>query len=196
MLLVWFFPLHSGSMNSISLVYRRKVMPKNAQTTTQLHSSHMLAKYCSKFSKPGFNSTWTENFQMLKLDLEKTEEPEIKFPTSTGSLKKEGKFQKTIFCFIEYAIAFDCVNHNKWWKILKEMGILDHLTCLLRNLYVGQEATVRTGHGTTDCFQIGKGVCQGCYCHHVYLAYMQSTSCEMLGWMKHKLEKDCQEKYQ
>ena len=82
--------------------------------------------------------------------------------------------------------CFDCVEHNKLWKILKEMGIPGHLTCLLRNLYAGQEATVRTGHGTTDWFQIGKGVGQGC--HPAYLSYMQSTSLEMLGWMKHKLE--------
>ena len=99
---------------------------------------------------------------MFKLVLEKAEEPEIKLPTSTRSSKKQ-KFQKNIyFCFIDYAKAFDCVDQNKLWKILKEMGIPDHLTCLLRNLYAGQEATVRTGHGTTDCFQIGKGVCQGC----------------------------------
>ena len=91
----------------------------------------------------------TVNFQMLKLDLEKAEEPEIKLPTSAGSSKRE--FQKNIyFCFIDYAKAFDCVYHNKLWKILKEMGIPDHLTCLLRNLYAGQEATVRIGHGTTD----------------------------------------------
>ena len=78
-------------------------------------------------------------------------------------IKKATEFQKNInFCFIDYAKAFDCVDHHKLWKILKEMGIPDHLTCLLRNLYVGQEATVRTGHGTTDWFQIGKGVCQGC----------------------------------
>ena len=103
------------------------------------------------------------NFQMFKLDLEKAEEPEIKLPTSTGSLKKAREFQKNnYFCFIDYARAFDCVNHNKLWKILKGMGIPDHLTCLLRNLCVGQEATVRTGHGTTDWFQIGKGVHQGC----------------------------------
>ena len=75
--------------------------------------------------------------------------------------KKAREFQENI-CFIDYAKAFDCVDHNKLWKILKEMGIPDHLTCLLRNLYAGQEATVRTGHGTTDWFQIGKGVCQGC----------------------------------
>ena len=78
-------------------------------------------------------------------------------------MEKAREFQKNIyFCFIDYAKAFDCVDHNKLWKILKEMGIPDHLTCLLRNLYAGQETTVRTGHGTTDCFQIGKGVCQGC----------------------------------
>ena len=78
-------------------------------------------------------------------------------------IEKARKFPKMIyFFFIDYANAFDCVDHNKLWKILKEMGILDHLTCLLRNLYAGQEATVRTGHGTSEWFQIGKGVCQGC----------------------------------
>ena len=77
-------------------------------------------------------------------------------------MEKVREFQENIyFCFVDYVKAFDCVDHNKLWKILKEMGIPDHLTCLLRNLYAGQEATVRTGHGTTDCFQIGKGVCQG-----------------------------------
>ena len=106
---------------------------------------------------------WTVNFQMLKPVLEKAEEPEIKLPTFAGSSKKQEEFQKNIyFCFIDYDKAFDCVDHNKLWKILKEMGIPDHLTCLLRNLYGGQDTTVRTGHGTTDWFQIGKGVCQGC----------------------------------
>ena len=89
---------------------------------------------------------------MFKLVLEKVEEPEIKLPTSAGSLKRQENSRKT----------FDCVDHNKLWKILKEMGIPDHLTCLLRNLYAGQETTVRIGHGTTDWFQIGKGVRQGC----------------------------------
>ena len=96
---------------------------------------------------------------MFKLVLEKAEEPEIKLPTSAGSSKKASDFQKNFyFCFIDYAKAVDCMDHNKLWKIVKEMGIPDHLTCLLRNLYAGQEATVRTGHGTTDWFQIGKGV--------------------------------------
>ena len=95
---------------------------------------------------------------MYKLDLEKAEEPEIKLPTSTGSSKKQGNSKINIyFCFIDYAKAFDFVDHNKLWKILQETGISDHLTCL-RNLYASQEATVRTGHGTMDWFQIGKGV--------------------------------------
>ena len=103
---------------------------------------------------------------MFKLDLEKAEEPEIKMPTSAESSKMQA-FQKNIyFCFVDYAKAFDCVDHYRLWKILKEMGIPDHLTCLLRNLYSGQEATVRTGHGTTDWFQIRKGVSQGCILVH------------------------------
>ena len=98
---------------------------------------------------------------MFKLVLEKSEEPEIKLPTSAGSWKKQESSRKTSISAIDYAKAFDCVDHNKLWKILKEMGIPDHLTCLLRNLYASQEATVRTEHGT-DWFQIGKGVHQGC----------------------------------
>ena len=115
------------------------------------------------------------NFQIFKLVLEKAEEPEIKLPTSARSSKKKESQKNIYFYFIDYAKAFDCVDHNNLWKILKEMGIPDHLTCLLRNLYVGQEATVRTGHGTTDWFQIGKGV-KAVYCHPAYLTYMQSTS--------------------
>ena len=104
-------------------------------------------------------------------------------------IKKAREFQENIdFCFLDYAKAFDCVDHNKLWKILKEMGIPDHLTCVLRNLYAGQEAAVRTGHETTDWFQIGKGVCQGCICHTTYLTSMQSTSGETLGWRKQRLE--------
>ena len=102
------------------------------------------------------------NFQMFKLVLKKPEESEINCQHLMDH-RKVKEFQKNIyFCFIDYAKAFDCVYHNKLWKILKEMGIADHLTCLLKNLYAGQEATVRTGHGTTDWFQIGKGVHQGC----------------------------------
>ena len=92
-------------------------------------------------------------------------------------IEKAREFQKHIyFCFIDYAKDFDCVDHNKLWKILKEMGIPDHLIFLLRKLYAGQEATVRTGHGTTDCFQIGKEVCQAVYCHPAYVTFTQCTS--------------------
>ena len=116
---------------------------------------------------------------MFKLDLEKAKEPEIKLPTSVRSSKKQ-EFQKNIyFCFIDYAKAFDYVDHNRLWKILKEMGVPDHLICLLRNLYAGQEATVRSGHGTMDWFQIGKGVCQGCilsYClFNLYAEYIMQN---------------------
>ena len=107
---------------------------------------------------------WTVNFQIFKLYLEKAEEPESNCSNldKAGSLKKQ-EFQKNnYFCFIDYAKTFDCVDHNKLWNILKEMGIPDHLICLLKNLYAGQEATVRPGHPTTDLFQIGKGVRQGC----------------------------------
>ena len=107
------------------------------------------------------------------------------------------QFQKNIYyCFIEDAKVFDCVDQNKLWKILKEMGIPDHLTCLFRNLYAGQEATVRTGHGTTDCFQIGKGVCQGCILSpclfNLYAEYlMRNAGLEEKSW-----NQCCWEKYQ
>ena len=115
---------------------------------------------------------------MFKLVLEKAEEPEIKLPTSVGlSKKKQKNPRKNIYvCIIDYAKTFNCKDHHILWKILKEIGIPDHLTCLLRNLYASQEATVRTKHETTDWLQIGKGVCQGLYCHPAYLTYMQSTS--------------------
>jgi len=101
-------------------------------------------------------------------------------------IEKAREFQKNIYFFIDYAKAFDCVDHKKLWKILQEMGIPDHFTWLLRNLYAGQVATFRTGHETTDWFKIRKGVCQGCILSPAYLTYI--TSCKMLGWMKYKLE--------
>ena len=141
---------HRTEKGQFSFQSQRKAMPKNAQTTTQLHSSHTLVKWCSKFSKPGFNNTWTMNFRMFKLDSEKPEEPNF-HPLDHH---KAREFQKNIyFWFIDYTKTFDYVDHNRLWKILKEIGIPDHLSCLLRNLYAGQEATVRTGHGTTDWFQ-------------------------------------------
>ena len=101
---------------------------------------------------------------MYKLRFKEAEEPEIKLPTFVGSQRKQVNSRKTSnsASLITYTKAFDCVDHYKLWKILQKMGVPDHLTCLLRNLYAGQEATVRTGHETTDWFQIRKGVCQGC----------------------------------
>ena len=114
---------------------------------------------------------------MFKLVLEKAEKPEIKLPTSSGSWKKQESSRKNIyFCFIDYAKAFDCVDHNKLWKIFQEMGIPDHLTCLLRNLFVGQEATVRTGMEQQTGSKLGKEYVKAVYCHSAYLTYMQSTS--------------------
>ena len=102
-------------------------------------------------------------------------------------IERVGEFQKNIY-FIDYAKAFHCVDHNQLWKILKQMGILDYLTNLLRNLYAGQETTVRTRQGTMDWFTTGKEYVNAVYCHPADLTYMQNTSCEMLGWMKVKLE--------
>ena len=129
---------------------------------------------------------------MFKLVLEKAEEPEIKLPTSAGSSKKQESSRKNIyFCFINYAKAYDCVDH----KILKEMGIPDHLTCLLRNLCAGQEATVRTGHGTTDWFQIRKGVRHGCilspYLFNLYAEFIMRNA-----GLDEAQARDFQEKYQ
>ena len=119
-------------------------MPKNAQTTTQLHSSHTLVVML-KILQARLQQYVNHEIPAVQTGFRKAEEPEIKLPTSAGSSKKQENSRKNIyFCFIDYAKAFNCVNHNKLWKILKEMGIPDHLTCLLRNLYAGQEVTVRT----------------------------------------------------
>ena len=115
----------------------------------------MLIRLCSKSFKLGFNNMWTENFQMYRLSLEKAEEQEIKLATPAGSQIKARKFPKNV---LHWLLESLCEDHNKLWKILQEMGIPDHL----RNLYAGQEATVRTLHGTTDWFKTGKGVHQGC----------------------------------
>ena len=142
---------------------------------------------------------------MYKTDLEKAEEPEIKLPTICWVIEKAREFQKNkqtnkktiYFCFIDYAKAFDCVDHNKLWKkILNKLGIPDHLTCLLKNLYAGQEGTVRTKYGTTDWFQIGKRIHQGCILSSCLLNLneeyiMRNAGCRSTSW-----NQDCQEKYQ
>ena len=132
-----------SNYHTIALIsHARKVMLKILQARLQQYMNRQLPDIQTGFRKA--RGTWDQNTNIH------------------GIVKKARKFQKNIyFCFIDYAKAFDCVDHNNLWKILKEMGIPDHLTCLLRNLYAGQEATVRTGHGTTDWFLIGKGVRQG-----------------------------------
>ena len=135
-------------------------MPKNVQPTTQTLISQA-NKVTLKILQARLQQCTNQELPYVKLDFKKAEGPEIKLPASVVSQKKQGNSRKNI-CFIDCAKAFDCVDHDKLWKILKKMGIPDHLTCFLRNLYAGQEATVRTGHGKTDWFQRGKGVHQGC----------------------------------
>ena len=136
-------------------------MPKNAQTTTQLHSSHVLVKECS-ILQARLQQYMNCELPDVQAGFRKGRGTRDQIASICWITEKARKFQKKIYlCFIDYSKTFDCVDHNKLWKILKEMGIPDHLTCLLRNLYAGQEATVKTGH-RTDWFQIGKGVRQGC----------------------------------
>ena len=129
---------------------------------------------------------------MFKLDLEKAEEIRDQIANIYWIIQKAREFQKNIyFCFIDYAKAFDCVDHNKLWKIPQEMGIPDPLTCFLKNLYSGQEEMEQqTGS------KLGKEYIKAVYCHPAYLTYMQSTSCKMPAWMKHNWNQDFQEKYQ
>ena len=162
-------------------------MPKNVQTTAQLYSFHMLALSRSKSSKLGFNRTWTENFQMFKLDLEKAEEPEIKLPTSAGS-EKAKEFQENIY-FIDYAEAFDCVDHNKLWKT--DLKIWEYQTTLPASWETCKQVKkqwLELDMEQWTCSKLGKQYIKAVYCHPAYLMYIQSTSCKMLGWMKHKLE--------
>ena len=137
-------------------------MPKNTQTTAQLHSSHT-SKVILKILQARLQQFVDPELIDVQAGFRKGRGTRDQIANICWIIKKAREFQKNIyFCFIDYAKAFDYMDHNKLWKILKEMGIPDHLTCLLRNRYADQEATVRTGHGTTDCFQIEKRVHQGC----------------------------------
>ena len=137
----------------------------NAKECSNYHTVALIShdsKEMLKILQARFNSIWPGNFQMFKLDLVKAEESEINCQHPLDH-QKAREFRKNIyFCFIDCTKVFDCVDHNRMWKILLQMGMPDHLTCLLRNLYAGQEATVRIRHGTTDWFQIGKWLHQGC----------------------------------
>ena len=127
------------------------------------HNCTHLKWHLTKFFKPGFNNYVNHELLDVQAGFRKGRGSRDQIANICWTIKKSREFEKNIyFCFIEYTKVFYCVDHNKLWKILQEMGIPDHLTYLLRNLYAGQEATVKTGHGTADWFQIGKGVRQGC----------------------------------
>ena len=166
----------------------------NAQTTTQLHSSHMVVNVMLKILQARLQQYMNHELPEVQAGLRKGRGTRDQMANIHWIMEKAREFQKNIyFCFIDK--AFDCVDHNKLWKILQEMVIPDHLTCLLRNLYAAHEATVRTGHGTTDWFQIGKGVRQGCilspYLFNLYAEYIirnTEKKKETLDWKKHKLE--------
>ena len=144
---------HRTGKGQFSFQSQRKAMPKNAQTSAQLYSSHMLQARLQQYVK--------HKLPDVQAGFRKGRGTRDQIANICWIIKKAREFHKNMyFCLIDYAKAFDCVDHNKLWKILKEMEIPDHLTWLLRNLYAGQEAAVRTGHGTTDWFQIGKGVFQ------------------------------------
>ena len=141
-----------------------------------------------KILRPNFNSTWTMNFQMLKLDLEKREEPEIKLPTSTGSSRKQ-EFQKIFyFCFIDYTKAFDCVDYNKLWKILQEIGIPDTWPAFWETYMQVRKQPLKLDREQQTGSKQEKEYIKAVHCHPAYLTSMQSTSWEMLDWKKHKLE--------
>ena len=178
---------HRAGKGHFSFQSQRKAMPKNAQTTAQLHSSHMRVTF--KILQARLQQYVNRELPDIQAGFRKGRGTRDQVANICWIMEKAREFQKNMyFCFIDYAKAFDSVDQNQLWKILKEMGITDHLTCPLRYLYVGQEATVRTRHGTTDWFQIGKRYVKAVYCHPAYLTSMQSTSWETLGWMKYKLE--------
>ena len=153
-------------------------MPKNAQNYYTIALISHASKVMLKILQARLQQYMNRELPDVQAGFRKGRGTRDQIANICWIIKKAREFQKNIyFCFIASAKAFDCVDHNKLWKILKEMGIPDHLTCLLRNLYAGQDATVRTGHGTTDWFQIGKGVCQGCILSPcLFLTSMQSTS--------------------
>ena len=154
---------HKTGKGQFSFQSRRKAMPKNAQTTTQLHSFSHASKVMLKILQARLQQYVNQELPDVQAGFRKGRGIRNQIASIRWIIEKAREFQKSMyFCFIDHAQAFDYVDHNKLWKILQEMGIPDHLTCLLRNLYAGQEATVRTGLGTRDWFQIGKGVHQGC----------------------------------
>ena len=181
---------HRTGKCQFSFQSQRKAMPKNTQTTTQLHSSHMLAKSCSKFSKLGFNSMWTKNFQMFKLDLEKAEKSEIKLPTSVGSSKKQESSRKTstsalltIAKTFTVWITTNCGKFFKRWEYQTTWPASCEICMQVKKQQLEldiEKKKKRTGHWTTDWFQIVKGVHQGCilslYLFNLYTEYIMRNA--------------------
>ena len=164
---------------------KKKAMPKNVQITSQLHSSHMLANQCSKFSKPGFNSMWSKNFQVFKLDLEKAEDPEIKLPKSIGSSKKQESSRKpsisallTMPKPLTVWITTNCGTFWKRWEYQTTLPASWEICMQIKKQQLEPDMEQWTGS------KLGKEYVKPVYCHPVYLTSMQSTSCEMLGWRK------------
>ena len=168
---------HRTGKGQFSFQFQRKAMPKNAQTTTQSHSSHTLVKQCSKFSKPGFSNTWTVNFQMFMLVLKKAEEPEIKLPTCAGSWKKEESSRKTsisaLLTMPNPLTVWIRINCGKFWKRLEYQTIwpVSWETCMqVRKQQLELDMEQQT------CSKLGMEYIKDVYCHPAYLTHMQSTS--------------------
>ena len=154
----------------------------------------MLARLYSKSSELGFSSSWTKNFQMYKLSLEMSEEPEIKLLTFVGLWRKQGSSRKTSSSLTKLKPLTVWITTN-CGKFLKEMGIPDHLTCFLRNLYAGKKQQLELDMEQWTSSKLGTEYIKAVFCHPAYLTYMQSTSFKMLGWMNHSLNQYCWEKY-
>ena len=164
-------------------------MPKNVQTTTELHSFHMLAKQWLKIFPARLQQYVNRELPDAQAGFRKGRGTRDQIANIHWIIEKAREFLKNIyFWFVDYTKAFDYVDHNKLWKTLKEMGIPDHLTCLLRNLYAGKKQQLELDMEQQTSSKLGKEHVKAVYCHPAYLTYTQSTSCEMLGWKKHKLE--------
>ena len=187
-----FGKLSSGNRtgkSQFSFQSQRRGMPKNVQTIAQLHSSHMIAKSCSKLSKIDFNSTWSKKCQMFKLDLEKAEEPEIKLPTSAESQKKQGSSRNTSTSPLltrlkplTLWITSNCGKFFKRWEYQTTLLTSWEICMQVQKQQLELDMEKQTGS------KLRKEYIKAVYCHPAYLTYMQNTSCEMPDWMKHKLE--------
>ena len=180
---------HRTGKCQFSFQSQRKAMPKNVQTTAQLYSSHMLARSCSKSFKLRFSSTWTENFQMFKMDLENADKPEIKLPTSVGSSKKQENSRKSStsasLTMLKPLTVWITTNYGKFWKRWEYQATWPDSWEICMQV---KKQQLELDMEKWSVSKLGKEYVKAVYCHPAYLTYMQSTSWEMLGWMKHKLE--------